>query len=261
MNFRGKSVWVTGASSGIGEALARGLAQRGCRLILSSRRETELRRVAGLCSGAQDVTVLAIDLSRPETMRDAAEQALTIAGHIDVLVHNGGISQRSYARDTAFEVDDLLMRTNYLGPVALTKAILPAMLARRNGHFVVVSSILGKLAIPSRSGYCASKHALHGFFNALRAELWLEGIQVTLAVPGFVRTNISINALTGDGTALGKMEPDTAAGISPESCAERILAAAARGDREIVIGRLKEQAAVYMSRLTPRLFARLVRKR
>ena len=127
--------------------------------------------------------------------------------------------------------------------------------------YVVVTSILGKLAIPTRSGYCASKHALHGFFNALRAELWREGIQVTLAVPGFVRTNISINALTGDGTALGKMESDTAAGISAESCAERILAAAARGDNEVVVGGLKERVAVQMSRLTPWLFARVVRKR
>jgi len=131
MNFRGKSVWVTGASSGIGEALARRLAQRQCRLILSSRRESELTRVAGLCSGAQDVAVLPTDLSKPETMCDAARQALMIAGHIDVMVHNGGISQRSYARDTAFEVDNLPMRTNYLGPIALAKAILPSLVRKR----------------------------------------------------------------------------------------------------------------------------------
>src|SRR5438128_393409 len=205
-HFRGKVVWITGASSGIGEALARHMARAGARLILSSRREDELNRVAQTCIDAVSVSVLSLDLSRPESMSDAVHRALEIAGHVDVMVHNGGVSQRAYAADTAFSVDDLLMRTNYLGPVALTKALLPSMRSRHTGHFIVVTSVLGKFGLPGRSGYCASKHALHGYFDTLRAELWRDGIQVTLVLPGYVRTNVSINALTGNGAALGKME-------------------------------------------------------
>jgi dehydrogenase/reductase SDR family member 7B len=259
IDFRGKSVWITGASSGIGEALAQRFARSGCRLILSSRREEELARVAGLCSDAQEVSVLPLDLSRIDTMPEAAARALTIAGTIDVLVHNGGVSQRATACETPVEVDDLLMRTNYLGPIALTKAVLPSMLAAGHGHFVVVTSVLGKISIPDRSAYCASKHALHGFFNALRAELSHEGVQVTLAVPGFVRTNISVNAIASAGKQLGKTESTTARGISPELCADRIFSAASRGVHEIYIGGLKERAAMQLSRFAPRLFARIVR--
>jgi short-subunit dehydrogenase len=198
--FENKIVWITGASSGIGEALAKHFAKLGSRLILSSRREDELRRVAGLCSGARSVSVLPLDLSRPESMEDAARSALDVGGVIDVMVHNAGVSQRSFAADTRYDVDELIMRTNYLGPVALTKALLPSMRARRQGHFIVVSSVLGKFGLPGRSGYCASKHALHGFFDTLRGELWKDNIQVTLAVPAWVQTQVSMNALTGNGS-------------------------------------------------------------
>src|SRR5947209_3097798 len=233
--FRGKVVWITGASSGIGEALARGFADSGSRLILSSRREDELKRVAGLCTAAESVTVIPLDLSRPELMSGAARHALDIAGHIDVMVHNGGVGQRAFAADTQYFVDDLLMRTNYLGPIALTKALLPSIRSRRQGHFIVVTSVLGKFGLPGRSGYCASKHALHGFFDTLRAELWRDGIRVTLVLPGYVRTNVSINALTGNGAALGQMGAGTAAGVRPDVCAERIIAAVVSGKPEITV--------------------------
>jgi dehydrogenase/reductase SDR family member 7B len=257
--FRGKVVWITGASSGIGEALARSFSDRRSRLILSARREGELNRVARLCTAAESVTVIPLDLSRPESMSDAARRALDAAGHVDVMIHNGGVSQRSLAADTEYLVDDRLMRTNYLGPVALTKALLPSMRARRQGHFIVVTSVLGKFGLPGRSGYCASKHALHGFFDSLRAELWRDGIKVTLALPGWVRTNVSINALTGDGEPLGKMEAGTAAGVRPEVCAERIISAAAAGKPEVAIVQLRERAALSVSRHIPRLFRRMIR--
>jgi dehydrogenase/reductase SDR family protein 7B len=257
--YRGKVVWITGASSGIGDALARSFADRGSRLILSARREGELNRVARLCTAAESITVIPLDLSRPESMRDAVRHALEATGHIDVMIHNGGVSQRSFAADTEYSVDDLLMRTNYLGPVALTKALLPSMRARRQGHFIVVTSVLGKFGLPGRSGYCASKHALHGFFDTLRAEVSRDGIKVTLVLPGYVHTNVSINALTGTGATLGRMEPGTAAGIRPDVCAERIISAAASGKPEVAIVQLRERAALSISRYLPRLFMRLIR--
>lgn len=259
--FRGKVVWITGASSGIGEALARGFADSGSRLILSSRREDELKRVAGLCTAAESVTVIPLDLSRPELMSGAARHALDVAGHIDVMVHNGGVGQRAFAADTQYFVDDLLMRTNYLGPIALTKALLPSMRSRRQGHFIVVTSVLGKFGLPGRSGYCASKHALHGFFDTLRAELWRDGIQVTLVLPGYVRTNVSINALTGNGAALGKMEAGTAAGVRPDVCADRIISAAASGKPEVTVVQLREKAALSLSCFAPNVFMRFIRNR
>src|SRR5436309_1852985 len=259
--FKGKVVWITGASSGIGEALAKQFAVAGSRLILSSRREEELKRVAALCSAAEAVSVLPLDLSKPELMNDAAQKALGLGGPIDVMVHNGGVSQRAFAADTDYLVDDVIMRTNYLGPVALTKALLPSMRARRQGHFIVITSVLGKFGLPGRSGYCASKHALHGFFDTLRAEIWKDGIQVTLVLPGWVRTNVSINALTGNGTAHGKMESGTAGGMPADVCADRIISAASLGKEEVAPVKLRENAALYLNRFAPGLFRRILRNR
>ena len=259
--FGGKIVWITGASSGIGEALARRFAQAGSRLILSSRRKEELDRVAKTCSGAESINVFPLDLSQPELMEEAAHRALDISGSIDVMVHNAGVSQRSFAAETGYRVDELLMRTNYLGPLALTKSLLPSMRSRRQGHFIVITSVLGKIGLPGRSGYCASKHALHGFFETIRAELWRDGIRVTLVLPGWVQTNVSINALTGSGRPNGKMEPGTAGGVTADFCAERIISAAASGKAEVAVVRLTERAALYVSRFAPSLFRRIIRDR
>jgi short-subunit dehydrogenase len=256
--FKNKVVWITGASSGIGEAFAKSFAQLGARLILSARRKHELNRVAGLCSGAGSVSVLPIDLSKPESLQDAVHSAITREKAIDVMVHNAAVSQRAFAADTTYDVDELIMRTNYLGPVALTKALLPSMRARRMGHFIVVTSVLGKFGLPGRSAYCASKHALHGFFDSLRAEVSKDGIQVTVALPGWVRTNISINALTGDGAPQRKMDPGTASGVTPEFCAKRIIAAAEAQRAEVKIIKLQESVAVYLSRFAPSVFRRII---
>jgi dehydrogenase/reductase SDR family protein 7B len=260
-NFKGKVVWITGASSGIGEALAKTFAEAGSRLILSSRRESELNRVAALCSGAQSVMVLPLDLSKPESMEDACRLALSRESVVDVMVHNAGVSQRAFAADATFAVDEVIMRTNYLGPVALTKALLPSMRARREGHFIVVSSVLGKFGLPGRSGYCASKHALHGFFDTLRAELWEDNIQVTLALPGWVRTNVSINALTAAGAPQRKMDSGTASGFSPEFCAKKIVDAVAAGKPEVNVVALKESAVLQLRRFAPGLFRWIIRGR
>jgi len=245
-------VWITGASSGIGEALAYRYARAGAALVLSSRREGELRRVASACSGVP-VSIVPLDLGRPEMMVDAAERAMALAGGVDVMVHNGGLSQRASAVDTAYAVDELMMRTNYLGPVALTKALLPHMIAKRRGHFVVVTSVLGRVGMANRSAYCASKFALDGFFRALRLEMSPSLIDVTLVMPGFVRTNIAHNALTGDGRRAGADDPDIVTGMSPDACADRIFEAASARRRDVYVGGMKEHAALLASRWAPRV--------
>jgi dehydrogenase/reductase SDR family member 7B len=260
-DLRGKLVWITGASSGIGESLARQLAVMGCRLILSSRRESELKRVAASCADAQNISILPLDLSKTEALASLVQRALSDIGPVDIMVHNGGISQRAEARDTVFEVDDVILRTNYLGPVAMTKALLPSMLERKQGHFIVVTSALGRFSIPTRSAYCASKHALHGFFNSLRAESWKDGITVTLAVPGFVRTNVGMNALTGTGAPFGHEEREVAKGVQPDRCAGLIISAARREAQEVFIGSLKERVALAVSHLAPTVFSRIIRKK
>jgi len=253
-------VWITGASSGIGEALAYRYARADAALVLSSRREDELRRVASGCPGVP-VSIVPLDLGRPETMVDAAERAIELAGAVDVMVHNGGLSQRASAVETVYAVDDLMMRTNYLGPVALTKALLPHMIARRRGHFVVVTSVLGRVGMPNRSSYCASKFALDGFFRALRLEVSPGGIDVTLVMPGFVRTNIAHNALTGNGRPAAADDPDIVKGMSPEACADRIFAAVSARRRDVYVGGMKEHAALLANRWAPRVLDSILQAR
>ncbi len=252
-------VWITGASSGIGEALARELAGRGARLILSSRREERLREVRDSLPEPERHLVLPLDLARPDTLADAARRALGHFGRLDVLVHNGGISQRALAEETALEVDRRILEVDYLGAVALTKAVLPSMLERGGGRIVAVSSLVGHIGTPLRSGYSAAKHALHGFFDSLRAEVHDRGVRVTLVCPGFIRTRVSVNALTADGTPQGTMDRAQAEGMSPEECARRIVRALDREKDEVLIGG-KEVWAVHLHRLFPGLYRRLIRR-
>lgn len=254
-------VWITGASSGIGEALAYQMAAEGAKLILSARRVEALERVKKACGEVAQsrIELLPFDLSKPETLSSVVNKALELFGRIDILINNGGISQRSLAKDTLPEVDRRIMEVNYFGATALTKYLLPSLLSRKSGHVVNISSLVGKFSTPYRSGYAASKHALHGFFDALRAELWKHGIKVTMVCPGFVRTNISFNALTGKGQQHNKMDQAQANGISPESCARSIIKAIKKNRNEIYIGG-KEKYAVFLKRFFPGLFSRIVRK-
>jgi dehydrogenase/reductase SDR family protein 7B len=256
--FEDQVVWITGASAGIGAAVARAFAREGARLILSARRREELERVAAQCAGARGVDVLPLDLGDTPSLSARAREALALAGHVDVMVHNAGISQRARAIETSIEVDERLLRVNYLGTVALTKALLPAMVARRRGQFVVVTSLTGLIGTPLRSSYAASKHALHGFFDSLRAEHHGDGIAVTIVAPGFVRTDVSINALRGDGAPQGTMDEATARGIDPDDCARTVVTATARRREEVYVGGF-ERVGVYLKRLSPRLLARFLR--
>lgn len=258
--FREKVVWITGASSGIGEALAHGFCMAGARTILSSNESDELDRVARDCSGEAEPLVLPVDLTDPGDLQAKAGQVLDRFGHVDILINNGGVSHRSLVKETDLEIDRRMMEINYFGHVVLTKALLPSMLAMKSGHIVVTTSVLGIIPAPFRSAYCAAKHALHGFFDTLRAEVWEENILVTLVCPAAVRTKISINALTGEGGRFGKMDNLVAAGITPEACADTIMQSIRKGKREVVIGKGTGVYGVYMKRYLPGLFFRLLKK-
>jgi short-subunit dehydrogenase len=251
-------VWITGASSGIGEALAYELAKRGARLVLSARKASTLEAVRARCERPDAHEIVPLDLADQTSVNAAAAKVLGV-GAVDVLVHNGGISQRSLVEETSLDVDRRIMETNYFGTVGLTKAVLPSFLARGAGHFLVVSSLVGKIGSPLRSSYAASKHALHGFFDSLRAETAARGVRVTLVCPGFVATNVSKNALRGDGSAHGVMDEATAGGISAEECARGIARAIEKDQSEVLLGG-KEVAAVYAKRLVPSLFEKVLER-
>lgn len=260
MRFKDKVVWITGASSGIGEALVYAFHSEGARIILSSRSKSELERVWQGCSGSRNgLHVLPLDLADIETLNGKANDVMKLYGHIDILINNGGVSQRAYAVDTAFDVDERIMRVNFFGTVALTKAVLPEMLKRKSGHIVVVSSVMGKFGAPYRSSYAASKHALQGYFDSLRAEVHEHNIKVTLVCPGFIRTNVSFNALHGDGASHGKMDKGQEKGMSADACARKILHAVAKNKEEIYPGGI-EVAGVYAKRFFPSLFSKIIRR-
>ncbi|MFA9454359.1 MAG: SDR family oxidoreductase [Candidatus Aminicenantaceae bacterium] len=258
-SFTGKVIWITGASSGIGEALSYVFSGLGARLILSSRNAVALERVKRNCPGEKrDIHVLPLDLSRLGSLNEKAGHAENIYGKIDVLVHNAGVASRGLVVDTDIDVDKHIMDINYFGPVLLTKALLPSMLKRKSGQFLVVSSISGKFGVPKLSSYSASKHALHGFFESLRAEVFKNNIQVTMAVPGFVKTGITVKALRGNGSRYGRVMQVQEEGISPENCARSIVSALLERKEEALIGRT-EILSVLCKRLFPRLFSNIIR--
>jgi short-subunit dehydrogenase len=262
-SIKGKVIWVTGASSGIGEALVYELAKKGAKLIISSRRKEELERVKGNCvvAAQPNIRIVPLDLAEPSTLQLCVEAALQVFGHIDILVNNGGISQRGLAKETTLEVDRRIMEIDYFGTITLTKQLIPHFIKRKQGHFVTVSSITGIIGTPYRTGYAAAKHALHGFFNSLRPELWKESpnIYVTMVCPGWTNTNLSITALKGDGTAQNKKDDTHQHGLSPKFVAEQMVIAIEKKKREIYVGGWKETTAAYLHRYLPGVFARVIR--
>jgi dehydrogenase/reductase SDR family protein 7B len=260
MNFTNKVIWITGASSGIGKALAIELSKHNVKLVLSARNESKLSEVKKACSNPKQVLVLPLDLGNIEPFNSKVNEVISTFGKIDVLVNNGGISQRSLAKDTNISVDQQLMNINYIGTVALTKAVLPHFIENKQGQFVVTTSIVGKIGTPLRSSYAASKHALHGFFDSLRAENHANNISVTLVCPGFVKTNVSINALTGDGSPQNKMDTATQNGISPNRFARIMVKAIYKKKEEVYIAGAKEKLGVYVKRFFPKLLSTMIRK-
>ncbi len=258
--FSGKTIWITGASSGIGRALALMFAGHETVLILSSRRKDELEKVAGECiSCGSQAYVFPMDLSNPADVEATAKLVVSKFDKVDMLINNGGISQRSFVLETPVEIDRKVMETDFFSGVILTKAVLPGMVKNGSGHIVVISSITGLFGFPLRSAYAAAKHAMNGFYETLWAELHPSGIDVTIVCPGRVNTNVSLNAITSSGVAHGIMDHDIKKGITPEKCANLILKAIER-KRKIVYIAGKELLMVYFKRYIPWLFYKLVTK-
>ena len=256
----GKIVWITGASSGIGEALAYALSQQGCKLILSSRKRDALEKVQKQCARPENVKIVPLDVSDFESLPEKAIAATAAFGTLDVLINNAGISQRSLITDTDLKVYQRIMDVDFFGAVALSKAILPHFVSRQKGHFVTISSLMGKFASPKRSGYCAAKHALHGFFDALRMEHTSDNIGVTMVCPGFVQTDVAKNSLLGDGSTRNEQSASIANGIPVALAAKKIIRAVERKKLEVYMGQ-KEVFGVYLKRFFPTLLHRIVSKR
>lgn len=256
-----RTVWITGASSGIGEACAYRYASRGCKLVLTSSSREKLESVADRCrqEGASDVRVLPYDLSEPEGIKLLTREAWDAFGGIDILYCNAGISQRTRVEDTPLPMVRKIMEVNFFAPVALSEAVLPLMISNGGGRIAVTTSIAGRFGFPLRCAYSASKHALYGFFETLRAENHDKGISVTMVCPGRVRTNISLNSLDRGGVKHGVMDPGQDKGLSPEKAARIIVRAIDRRRDEVLVGRA-ELLMVYVKRFFPGLCTRLAGK-
>lgn len=261
MNFNGKTVWITGASSGIGEALAEEFFALGAVVILSARNTNKLNQIKERLDNSESgkCYVVPCDVTESTSVEQAVKLVQKLVSGLDILVNNAGVSQRSTALETTIEVDRQLMEVNFFGSVAVTKGILPWMIEKGGGHIVVVSSMAGKYGFRMRSAYSASKHALHGFFETLRAEMHDKGIGVTLICPGRVQTNISINSVTGDGQQYGKMDKGQANGVPVKKCARIIARSIKRNRKEVFIGGA-ELFLLVVKRMCPPLYYWIVNR-
>lgn len=254
-SFQDKVVWITGASSGIGEALVKAFAQHGARVVLSARNVRELQRVREECTAAgasrERLLLVPLDVLDYAALPGALQEVLNAFGRIDMLINNAGTSQRSFCLDTDMEVYRTLFELNVIAQITLTKQVLPLMVQQGSGHVLVTASVAGKVGAPQRTGYCAAKHAVMGFFDALRTEVTCFGIRVTTIVPGFIRTNIGANALTGSGAPTGKPDADIEAGMDANECAHAILQGIAEGVEEIAVGSGPEMGLLELKRQDP----------
>lgn len=260
MDFKDKKVWITGASSGIGEALTYKFSKLGAKLIISSRRFAELQRVKSACANPSMVDIVPIDLEKYEDIAQIVTPVLKRVGNIDILVNNGGASQRALVADEDLKVVERMMKINFMGAAALTKVILPGMLEQKSGHIVCLSSLAGKFGIPLRSGYAAAKHALHGFFETLRAENYDNGIRVLMVCPGYINTNVAINALDANAEKRNQNDPGQENGLDPSVLADKIIKGIEKEKLEITAGG-SETNGIWVSRLFPNLFAKIIRKK
>lgn len=238
MKLANKTIWITGASSGVGEGMAKVFQREGAEIVISARRREELERVKAACTaGPGAVHVVPFDITDPEQREEAAREVLGRVERLDVLVNNAGIGQRSALIDTRPEVERHVMEVDYFAPVALTRLVLPRMIRQGGGHLIVTSSVAGKHAVPHHSSYCAAKHALHGYFDTLRVEHLDDSIDVTLLVIAGVKSNVFRHAVTADGSEYGPSDWDDSNGIPAETCAERIMDEGIIGrEYELVIG-------------------------
>ncbi len=257
MDLKGKVFWITGASSGIGEALVYECAKRGAVIIASSNEQAKLERVSKVAEyyGAKVFTI-PFDLSETTTIQEVVDAAIEKTGRIDCLVNFGGVSQRALVTETPLWLDRKIMEINYFGTIALSKAVLPNMIRQGGGHILVTSSISGRFGFPLRSAYSASKQALHGFIETLHLENNKFNIRGSAIIPGRVRTNISMNALDSEGKPHGRMDEGQASGLTPERAARIILRGIKKNKREILVGG-SEMIMLYLRRYFPGLFFRI----
>ena len=257
--YHNKVIWITGASSGIGENLAKQLAQYGAIMILSARNQQKLEDLKKTLVNADAHLVLPLDLNQLGETTNYTDQILDKYGRLDILINNGGVSQRASAYDTSMEVNRQLMEVNFFGNIALAKAVLPIFRQQQFGQFLIVSSIAGKFGFHLRSIYSASKAALVGYYESIAMEEAKNGVKVTIAFPGKINTPISKSALTADGAAHGLMDRNQSTGMPVEKCVAQMLLALSKSKREVLIGG-KELIAVRLKRFLPHLFWRLVPK-
>jgi len=244
--MKDKVVWITGASSGIGAACAEICSQQGAKVILSARNVGKLEMVSKNLQS--ESSILPMDVSDSASISQKTKEAIAAFGKVDVLINNAGISQRGLVRETDLEVDRRIFEVNFFGNIAVTKALLPHMTSRGSGNIAVISSIAGKLATAGR------------YYDALRAEVTDDGIGIHMICPGYVKTDISINALSGDGKVHGVMDPNQDAGISAEACANSIIDAISSGKKEIHLGKM-EKIAVQIRKMSPSWYHNFILKK
>ena len=254
------TIWITGASSGLGEALAIAFAKRGAKIILSGRDEAKLEAVKKRCKNSKKHSVTPFDIADAKQAKDAYETARIQVGKIDWLINNAGISQRALIMETTEEVERQIMEIDYFAQTRLTKLVLPDMIAQGGGKVVMVSSVAGLLGTQYRGAYGAAKAAIHMWANSLRAELYDQGIEVATVFPGFIQTNISINALTGDGSAQGTMDEATDKGLTAKTFAKQALKALTKGEEYIIVAGTKEKLATRVNRISPSKLYTLIRE-
>lgn len=252
-------VIITGASSGIGHACALEYAKNGATVVLAARNKEKIEEIEKtIVNMGGKALAIPFDVTQEKDREHLINATIEKFNRIDVLINNAGISQRSLAKDTLLEVDRQLMEVNYFGVIALTKLALKHMIPAKSGNIAVVSSIVGKFGSPLRTGYSATKHALHGYFESLRSEVYEYNITVTIIVPGRIKTNISLNALTKDGSAHSIMDEGTEAGMTAEKCARQIRTAIIQQRKEAYIGG-KEILMIYIRRFLPGLYYKMIR--
>lgn len=260
INYKDLTIWVTGASSGIGEALTIAFAKRGARIILSGRDKEKLALVKSRCKNSKKHIVIPFDITDAEQAKEAYATAKTQAGKIDWLINNAGISQRALIMDTTEDVERQIIEIDYFAQTRLSRLVLPDMLEQGGGKIVMISSVAGLLGTQYRGAYGAAKAAIHMWANSLRAELHEQGIEVATIFPGFIQTNISINALIGDGSAQGTMDAATNKGMTATSFAKQVVKALTKGEEYIIVAGRKEKLATKVNRLSPPKLYKLIRE-
>jgi short-subunit dehydrogenase len=259
-DFKDKVVVITGATSGIGKALAEQIACPDVHLILAARRQDELTLVANECSFKGAIcTILYIDMTSPSSIQAFVDAVKSKYKQVDILINNAGISQRSHAEQTPIEVDRQIMEVNFFGQVTLTKALWPLLSESKKANLVLISSVVGSFGFPQRSAYSASKHALEGFFESWMLEKTNENIFFTTVSPGRINTNISYSALKADGNPHQQMDLGQANGISAEKCAIKIIDGFTRNKRKVYIAK-QELILVLLRKCMPFIFFKLVKK-